>query len=40
MVIIFFIGVCVGFCLGFLVHKTEYGEITDKEVFGIKEKEE
>ena len=39
MVIIFFIGVCVGFCLGFLVHKIEYGEITDKEIFEIKEEE-
>lgn len=30
----------IGFMVGFIVHKHEYGEISDKEVFGIKEGED
>lgn len=36
---IFGIGLCLGFFAGFLVHKHEYGEISDREVFGLDKKQ-
>ena len=36
MLYVFAIGVCIGFMLGFITHKVEYGEsVTDRDLFHL-----
>lgn len=36
---VFATGLFIGFSAGFYVHKHEYGEISDEEVFGLDKKQ-